>query len=56
MRLAGLGAKNDGVVKLNVYDLHENNEALFQFGLGMFHSGVQLSKSSFDFVFWKIGT
>ena len=43
MRLAGLNS-NDGVVRLNVYDLNESNDTLLQFGLGLFHSGVELSE------------
>ncbi len=43
MRLAGLNS-NNGIVRLNVYDLNDNNETLLQFGLGLFHSGVELSK------------
>ena len=48
-RIAGLRGNN--VVYLNVYDLYENNSMLLNVGLGVFHTGVQLSKYPFVFDF-----
>jgi hypothetical protein len=46
MRLGGLhgNSSKQGQVILNVYDLNENNDSLYSFGLGMYHSGVELSE------------
>lgn len=36
-------------VYLNVYDLNENNEYLYPFGLGLYHSGVQIAGQEWTF-------
>jgi hypothetical protein len=36
-------------VILNVYDLSEHNEYLYQFGFGLFHSGIQLNGLEYAF-------
>ena len=36
-------------VRLNVYDLHEQNEFLFPLGLGMYHSGVEIRGTEYTF-------
>lgn len=36
-------------VKLNIYDLHDSNESLIPFGLGLFHSGVVVGGSEYTF-------
>lgn len=37
------GRRAGSTVYLNVYDLHPNNEWAHQFGLGAYHSGVEVS-------------
>ena len=44
--------KNSGsgkVITVNVYDLHENNDTLYSWGLGFYHSGVQVDNEEFTF-------
>jgi hypothetical protein len=36
-------------VYLNVYDLYENNDSLYPFGLGLYHSGVQIDGKEYTF-------
>jgi len=36
-------------IVLNVYDLNESNEMLYPWGLGMFHSGVQIGGNEWTF-------
>ena len=36
-------------VVLNIYDLNEMNETLFNLGLGMYHSGVEIGGSEYTF-------
>ncbi len=41
-RFSSLQTQTSGHVYLNVYDLHQVNESLYNIGLGMYHSGVQV--------------
>jgi len=49
-RAVGLSTMTASQVLLNVYDLNSDaNETLYQFGLGMYHSGVQIGGNEFTF-------
>ena len=47
-RVSGFNASNSRVY-LNVYDLAEQNDLLYQFGLGMYHSGVHIGREEYTF-------
>lgn len=49
-RVSGMNAQNSRVY-LNVYDLVEQsqNDMLYQFGLGMYHSGVHIGREEYTF-------
>jgi hypothetical protein len=34
--------RKTGEVFINVYDLHESNDTFYSWGIGMYHSGVQI--------------
>ena len=36
-------------IRVNVYDLHEQNEMLYPFGLGLYHSGVEVNGLEYTF-------
>jgi hypothetical protein len=40
---------NNNIVKLNVYDLNEMNDTTYQFGIGAFHSGVEIFGREYTF-------
>lgn len=48
-RFSSLQTQTSGQVILNVYDLNEQNLNLYPFGLGMFHSGVQVGGLEWSF-------
>jgi hypothetical protein len=52
-RVGGFSAQNSKVM-LNVYDLHDNNDLLYQFGLGLFHSGVNIGREEYTFGIFTI--
>ncbi len=47
-RIGGFNVGNNQVF-LNVYDLHENNDMLYPWGLGFYHSGVQVGREEYTF-------
>lgn len=48
-RIGGFSSQGSKVVYVNVYDLHEHNDLLYQFGLGMYHSGVHIGREEYTF-------
>jgi hypothetical protein len=48
-RIGGFGGASSNQVILNVYDLHDNNAILYPWGLGMYHSGVQIGREEYTF-------
>jgi deubiquitinase DESI2 len=48
-RYGGLQTVSSSRVILNVYDLNEVNDNLYNFGLGMYHSGVQIGGLEWTF-------
>jgi hypothetical protein len=49
-RIGGFSVNNNNnQVYLNVYDLHENNAMLYPWGLGFYHSGVQIGRDEYTF-------
>ncbi len=48
-RLAGFSTGNNSKVILNVYDLHDSNDIYYPWGLGLYHSGVQIGRDEFTF-------
>ena len=48
-RFSSLSTQTAGRVLLNVYDLNEANINLYPFGLGMYHSGVQIGGLEWSF-------
>lgn len=48
-RIGGFGGANNSQVILNVYDLNDNNAILYPWGLGMYHSGVQIGREEYTF-------
>jgi len=42
-------------VLLNVYDLHESNDALNPLGLGFYHSGVEIEELGYEWSFSSFG-
>ncbi len=47
---SGLTSSSSGNrVYLNVYDLNENNAVWYPWGLGLYHSGVQLGREEYTF-------
>lgn len=47
-RIGGFGGNNSKVI-LNVYDLQENNDIYYPWGLGFYHSGVQIGREEYTF-------
>ncbi len=47
-RIGGFAGGNS-TVYLNVYDLHDNNAILYPWGLGFYHSGVQIGREEYTF-------
>ncbi len=47
-KFGGLSVQNC-TVYVNIYDLHENNDFLYQFGLGLYHSGVHIGREEYTF-------
>jgi hypothetical protein len=47
-RIGGFNVSNSKIY-LNVYDLNDNNEILYPWGLGMYHSGVQIGREEYTF-------
>ena len=45
----GRGKPAGKVVQVNVYDLQENNDTWYQWGLGFYHSGVQVDDQEYTF-------
>ncbi|XP_012070052.1 deSI-like protein At4g17486 isoform X2 [Jatropha curcas] len=45
----GIGASNRAMLYLNVYDLTPVNNYLYWFGLGIFHSGIEVHGMEFGF-------
>ncbi|GAM21483.1 hypothetical protein SAMD00019534_046580 [Acytostelium subglobosum LB1] len=43
------GANNNTPVYLNIYDLHDVNNYLYNIGLGAYHSGVEVNGSEYSF-------
>lgn len=48
-RIGGFSGGSNNQVFLNVYDLHENNDMLYPWGLGFYHSGVQIGREEYTF-------
>lgn len=50
-RVTGFGRKDKRKrdVSLNVYDLHEQNDSLYQYGLGFYHSGLVVDGTEYTF-------
>lgn len=47
---SGLTSSSSGNrVYLNVYDLNDNNAIWYPWGLGLYHSGVQLGREEYTF-------
>jgi hypothetical protein len=49
MRGFGRRDKVSSIVYLNVYDLNPNNDYLYSWGLGMYHSGVEINGTEYTF-------
>eukprot|EP01031_Cornospumella_fuschlensis_P026562 gene26562-32102_t len=49
MARVGGFSNTDNTIYLNVYDLHENNSILYPWGLGFYHSGVQIGRNEYTF-------
>ena len=49
MARVGGFSNSDNTIYLNVYDLHVNNSILYQWGLGFYHSGVQIGRNEYTF-------
>lgn len=47
-RVGGFNVSNT-TIYLNVYDLHDNNAILYPWGLGFYHSGVQIGREEYTF-------
>lgn len=47
-RIGGFGV-NGSEIYLNVYDLDDNNAILYPWGLGFYHSGVQVGREEYTF-------
>lgn len=49
MKQGSKGRVTSKSVVINVYDLNENNTLLYSWGLGFYHSGVQIDNEEFTF-------
>lgn len=47
-RIGGFNTSNNKVI-LNVYDLHDSNDIYYPWGLGLYHSGVQIGRDEYTF-------
>lgn len=47
-RMGGFSGNNSRVI-LNVYDLNESNDIYYPWGLGLYHSGVQIGRDEYTF-------
>lgn len=47
-RVSGFGVSNSKIY-LNVYDLNENNDIYYPWGLGFYHSGLQVGREEYTF-------
>lgn len=47
-KVGGFSTGNSSII-LNVYDLHENNDIFYPWGLGFYHSGVQIGREEYTF-------